>query len=114
VERHFKPLNWLSALDRGQEQRRPHFLEGAAIDPAARIARNATVDKKLGVEFRREAAKPSFNFELEVTAEACQRAFNQARKDYPDALYEELSEIAARELHIPGRRLRKLVPNPFR
>jgi hypothetical protein len=25
-----------------------------------------------------------------------------------------LSEIAAKELHIPARRLRKLVPNPFR
>jgi hypothetical protein len=114
VERHFKPLNWLSALDRGEEQRRPHFLQGAAIDPVARTARNATVDRKLDAELRREAAKPSFNFKLEVRAESCQRAFDQARKDYPDALYEELSEIAAKELHIPARRLRKLVPNPFR
>jgi hypothetical protein len=114
VERHFKPLNWLSALDRGQEQRRPHFLQDAAVDPVARIRRNATVDKRLEGEFRRAAAKPSFNPELEVTAEGCQRAFDQARKDYPDALYEELSEITAKALHISGRRLRKLVPNPFR
>ena len=115
MERHFKPLNWLSALDRGEEQWRPHFLGDAAIDRIARMKTNAKVeDKRPEGAPGREPPKRSFTLALEVSAQTCQRAFNQARRDYPEALYDELSELAGKQLHISGQRVRRLVPNPFR
>jgi hypothetical protein len=56
----------------------------------------------------------AFSSSRAVTPEECQRAFDQARKQCPDALYAELSEIAAAHLNISASRLRKRVPNPFR
>jgi len=50
----------------------------------------------------------------EVTPEECQRAFDASRQCHPDALYHELTELAAHELGVSARRLRKHVPNPFR
>ena len=112
VEQRIKPLNWLSALDRAGEEWRPHFLPDGNIDEVARVRTNATVEEKTPGEVQR--LKASIKMSIELTAQACQRAFDEARKNHPDALYEDLSEIAAKQLRISGRRLRKVVPNPFR
>ena len=113
MERPLKTLNWLTALEHAGENWRPHFLPDGKTHRQVRIRINETVDDhKLELEPR--PPKPSTTAGAEITAEMCQRAFNEARKQYPDALYEELSEIAAKQFHISGRRLRKLVPNPFR
>lgn len=50
----------------------------------------------------------------DASAQDCQRAFNEARKSNPDALYAELSEIAAQQLRVSASTVRKRVPNPFR
>ena len=49
-----------------------------------------------------------------ISPEECQRAFDEIRKLHPDALYDQLSDIAAEHLHVTARQLRKHVPNPFR
>lgn len=107
-----RQLNWLSALERGIEQGRPHFVPDNAIERVKTYG--TTEDKNCDAEPTWKSGRQFRDTRLEVTAQECQRAFDQARKDHPDGLYFDLTEIAARELHIPGSRLRKLVPNPFR
>ena len=113
MERPLKTLNWLSALERAGKNWRPHFLPDRETNRVARIRTNETADDDK-VEREPRRPMPSMTSSAEITAEMCQRAFNEVRKQYPDALYEELSEIAAKQLDISPRRLRKLVPNPFR
>jgi hypothetical protein len=113
VERPMKTLNWLSALEHAGENWRPHFLPDGKTNRTVRIRTNETVDDDKP-ERKPQWPRPATTSRAEITAEMCQRAFNEARKQYPDALYEELSEIAAKQFHVSARRLRKLVPNPFR
>ena len=110
VDQRFKTLSWLTALDRAGEHWRPDFLPNDG-GRAARITTKAPIEDETA---EHRPPRPSSKLGVEVTAQTCQRVFDEMRKQHPEALYEELSELAAKQLAISGRRLRKLVPNPFR
>jgi len=112
-------LSWLSALG-------PEFQPRLVRTPSTlndRVRTEAQSDDEVGAEAppklnRRDDAVLRVNRSTlvsdEVTPEECQRAFDAARQCHPDALYHELTEVAAHELGVSARRLRKHVPNPFR
>jgi hypothetical protein len=106
-------LTWISALGMTEEFK-PHIVSGGG-SPLVRITVRQGMDD--GPDVADEApsvkSKPA-KMRVAVRPEECQRAFNDARKLHPEALYEQLSEIAAEQLHMTARQLRKHVPNPFR
>ena len=106
-------LTWISALGTSEEFK-PHIVSGGG-SPLVRITVRQGMDDGPDVadEARSVKSKPA-KTRIAVRPEECQRAFNDARKQHPEALYEQLSEIAAEQLHMTARQLRKHVPNPFR
>ena len=115
MEPNFRPLNWLSALHLGEEKWTPDFLRNDAQKRSARITIRVVGDERQAAkDVQKRLRKPRPDIVAPLRAESCQRAFDETRKQNPDALYDELSEIAAGLLHISKRQLRKYVPNPFR
>ena len=110
MQLYFKPLNWLSALDRGEEQPRADLFSTAGLQGRARaITKVIEIEERPQQQVSAQRSSPTH-----ITAEAGQRAFDRARGANPDALYDELLAIAADELYISKHRLRRMVPNPFR
>jgi hypothetical protein len=72
------------------------------------------VSEQKAALFQDESTLRKRRADVEVGPAECQRAFDEVRKLHPDALYGELSEIAAERLRIAARHLRRHVPNPFR
>jgi len=117
MEKSPRRLTWVSVLGIGEECKPD--LERGGGSSLVRVTIRQEVDD--GPEdageipgqarsVKSKAARTNGN----IRPEECQRAFDDVRRLHPEALYEQLSEIAADHLHMTARELRKHVPNPFR
>ena len=115
MEKSPRRLTWLSALGTGEEWTPGSVTAGG--NPLVRVTAgrglNHASEQKAAL-FQDESTVRRRKADVEVNPAECQRAFDEARKLHPDALYGELSAIAAERLRIPARHLRRHVPNPFR
>jgi len=100
---------WISVLGIGEEVKAGLANGGGS---ALRSVSEASPTRSMPPEARGINRRP-LKGKCVVSGEECQRAFNEVRKLHPDALYEDLSEIAAKHLNLTARQLRKHVPNPF-
>ena len=122
MEKSPRRLTWVSVLGIGEECKPD--LERGGGSSLVRVIRQGVDDgpEDAGDAFRisaipgraRSVKSKAPKTNGQISPEECQRAFDDVRKLHPEALYEQLSEIAAEHLHMRARELRKHVPNPFR
>ena len=123
MEKSPRRLTWISVLGIGEECK-PDLERGGGSSLVRVTIRQGVDDgpEDAGDAFRisaipgraRSVKSKGPKTNGKISPEECQRAFDDVRKLNPEALYEQLSEIAAEHLHMTARQLRMHVPNPFR
>lgn len=114
METNLRRPTWVSVL-----QPQPEWTAKTSPEaPHVRVLAQVDADE-IGLDNERAQTdlvetSPARRIKRYASPGECQREFNEARKANPDALYDDLCEVAAKRLGVPLRVVKKHVPTPFR